>query len=289
MSYDPYRNNILPEIGSPFPITEELPAVSPRGGGPRGRLFLWLVGAVLIIGIAATAAILIIDNQRSTQVASGDAEPTATPPPNDNDQTPAPTVTELENGEPGYVQVVGVDEGLNVRSGPGTDNAIVGSLAAGSRHVFATGERANVNGAEWTQVRLGTDNRVGWVSARFLAADTEPSDDDPTPTPVPTAEPSGSTSVVCFFNDGSTTQVARLVFTNRTEISGVLRSIGAESTIDQAVAGTLDNGEADVTLTNTESNARARQTWTFNPASVDVGNSRSLAVVSCDTVASQLG
>ncbi len=290
MTNDPYPTNMLPDMGRSFPITEELPAVGPRGGGPTGRFFLKLVGALLIVGIAATAAILIIDSQRSNEVATGEpeAEPTVAPEPDALQPTPAPgsSVTELEAGDAGFWRVVGVDGGLNVRSGPGTENDVVGSLPAGSRHVFATGERSSVNGGEWKQIRFGTDDQVGWVSAGFLSADTPPSEDEPTPTATP-AE-TGSTSIVCFRGDGSPGRIARLVFTNRTEISGVIRSIGEESTTDQTVEGTLDSGRAEVTLTDTASNARARQTWTFNPANVEVGNGRSLAVVSCDTIAGEL-
>ena len=48
MSFDPDRTTVLPPVG--YPITEEIPAVPPRGGGgrgssgPSGPLFLKLVG-----------------------------------------------------------------------------------------------------------------------------------------------------------------------------------------------------------------------------------------------------
>ena len=124
----------------------------------------------------------------------------------------------------------------------------------------------------------------------LLANQQNPSEDEPTPTAAPTATPAqtGSTSIVCFRGYDSPMRIARIVFTNRTEISGVIRSIGEESTTDQRVEGTLDNGRAELILTDTASNARARQTWTFNPANVEVGNGRSLAVVSCDTIAAEL-
>lgn len=292
MSYDPHRTNMLPDMGTSYPITDELPAVGGGGGGPGSRLFLKVLAVLLVAAIAAVAAILVIDNQRSDQVATGDPEPTATAEADDTDepgQTPAPTaVTEFDRGDPGYWRVVDVADGLNVRSGPGTANDVVGVLGADARHVLGTGQTATVDGSQWTEVRYDAADRVGWVSARFLASDTAPSNDDPTPEPEPTAVPSGEVSVVCFRSDGETLRVARLEFTNRTEISGIIRVIGDESTTEQEVEGTLENGQAELTLTDLDSNARSRQTWRFNPANVEIGNGRTLDVVDCGAVAGDL-
>lgn len=284
MSYDPDQTNVLPSIERPFPITEELPVVGPIGRGPSGRFFLGLLAALLIAAIVAIAAILIIDDQRSNQAIGDDnATPTADTD-TDNDDTPAPTPVDLDDAEPGFWQVVGVADGLNVRSGPGTDNNIVGALRLGDRHIFATGERATVNGSEWKQIRFGDDDTTGWVSASFLSPDSPPDETAPTPTPAPT----GSTSVVCFGTVETPRLVARITFTDRTAISGIIRTITSQSSSDQTVAGTLSNGSAEVTLTPTDSTQPTRQTWTFNPASVDLGNGRSLQVVNCASVASEL-
>lgn len=297
MSYDPYRTNMLPDMGNQFPITDELPAVGGGPAGPRSRFFLKLLAVLLVAAIAAVAAILVIDNQRSDQVATGDADPTPTAAPDAPGQTPGPTAgTEFERGEPGFWRVIDVAEGLNVRSGPGTGNDVIGVLAADSRHILGTGQTATADGGEWTEVRFDAADRVGWVSSRFLGADSAPSEDEPDepeepeePTPEPTPEPSGSVSVVCFRSDGEPLRIARIEFTDRTEITGRLRSIGAESTTDQTLSGTLDNGRAEITLTDVDSNARSRQTWTFNPANVDLGGGRTLDVVGCDGIAGDLG
>lgn len=295
MSYDPYRTNMLPDMGTSYPITEELPAVGGpggRGSGPTSRFLLAVLTVVLVAAIAAIAAILVIDNQRSDDVATGDDDATVTPIPDSTDPSPAPTVPDIESGEAAYWQVVDVPDGLNVRSGPGTDNEVVGSLTAGARHVLGTGRTANVGGGQWTEIRYDAADRVGWVSARFLTADTAPSEDDPTPTATATPAPSGDVSQVCFRNDDSAdgpVQVARLEFTDRTSISGLLRTVGAETTTDQTVEGTLDSGRADITLTDVDTDARSRQTWTFNPADVELGDGRKLTVVDCRLVAGQLG
>lgn len=290
MSYDPYRTNMLPDVGNQYPITDELPAVGSGPGGPRSRFFLKVLAVLLVAAIAAIAAILVIDNQRSDQVTTGDADPEPTEAPDAPGQTPGPTaVAEFEDGEPGYWRVIDVADGLNVRSGPGTDNEIIGALVADARHVLGTGQTATVNGGEWTEVRFDAADRVGWVSSRFLVSDSAPSEDEPTPTADPTPAPSGSVSVVCFRSEGEPLRIARIEFTDRTEITGLLRSIGAESSTDQTLRGTLDSGRAEITLTDVDSSARSRQTWTFNPANVELGNGRTLDVVGCDTIAGDLG
>lgn len=285
MTYDPNRTTVLPQVASPFPITEELPAVVGARRGPSGRWFLMVVGGLLIAGIIAIAALLIIDNRRSDQASSDDATTAPTlAPVVDAGQTPAPTAVELDASEPGFWQVIGVPDGLNVRSGPGIDNPIVGSLNAGDRHIFATGERSTVNGAEWKQITFGDSDSVGWVSARFLATDIAPGDATPTATPTAT----GSTSVVCFRSDGTPAVIARIEFTNSTQITGLVRTITSQSTTDQTVAGTLDNGRADITLTDLASSRTTRQPWVFNPASVELGDGPTLSVVNCALIASQL-
>lgn len=280
MSYDPNRTTVLPDLG--FPITEELPVVGPgRGrGGPGGRGFL-IIAAVLLMGaMIAIAAVLIVGNRQSNQAATGDgaiANPTPVFEPED---VAAPTPIELEDIEPGYWQVTGVADGLNVRAGPGTDNDIVGALRAGDRHIFGTGERATVNGAEWTQIAFGDSDTVGWVSSRFLATDTPPDPNAPTPTPVP----STSFSVVCFESDSQPARVARLEFANRTDITGVIRTIEGDVATDQTVTGTLSDGRALMTLSNPATGTASQGTWTFSPANVALANGTRLSVVNCTAV-----
>ena len=283
MTYDPHRTNILPTVEQPFPITDEMPAVVPPGRGPgrSSRVLLGILAAVLIAGIVGIAAILVIDNQRSDETAETPAAPTVPV----LDEAPTPSTPELlEDDEPGYWQVVDVPDGLNVRSGPGVENDVIGALRLGDRHIFATGERATVGGGQWRQIVFGDDDTSGWVSARFLAPDTAPGEAVTEPTPAAT----GSTSVVCFAGSEAPRMVARLTFTNRTEISGVLRTIGEQGPADQRVTGTLVDGQAEVSLTPQGSNQATTQTWTFNPATVDIGNGRSLRVVDCGAIADQL-
>lgn len=284
MSFDPDRTTVLPPVG--YPITEEIPAIGLGGRGPSGQLFLKLVGGLLLLGLLAIAAILVINNQRSDNSASRDPDVVESPTPAfEPPEDPAPTAVQLDDVAPGFWQVVGVPDGLNIRSGPGVNNDIVGSLSAGDRHIFGTGERATVNGAEWTQVTFGDNDATGWVSSQFLATDTAPDPNAPEPTVAPPVNP--STSVVCFESQRAPTRIARLQFTDGTTISGLIRTIDGQVAIDQNVAGTLANGQAQVTLTNASDQA-VRQSWIFSPASVDLGTGTVLLVVDCSTVAGQL-
>jgi uncharacterized protein YraI len=62
---------------------------------------------------------------------------------------------------------VGRDDVLNVRSGPGTGNRIVGALANGDR-VRILGCEAAGN-SRWCEIEMMTDMRErGWVNARYL-------------------------------------------------------------------------------------------------------------------------
>lgn len=64
-------------------------------------------------------------------------------------------------------QVVGVaaDDVLNVRSGPGVENPIVGMLAPGTV-VQTTGNQAPVGNSPWAEIRIPSG--FGWVNAGFL-------------------------------------------------------------------------------------------------------------------------
>jgi uncharacterized protein YgiM (DUF1202 family) len=285
MSYDPERTTKLPQIG--FPITEELPIVTVgRGPGRRGpgSGFLKIAAVLLIASMIAIAAVLIMSNRESNEVASTNEAAENPTPAFEPEESPAPTPVELDDAEPGFWQVTGVPDGLNVRSGPGTDNDIVGTLRAGDRHIFGTGERVTVNGAEWTQIAFGDRDTVGWVSNRFLASDSAPGPNDPTPTPVVVR----SLSVVCFQNTSEPIRIARLEFADSTAISGLIRTIDGQTAMDQTVSGTLANGSASMTLTDPSTGESSRRTWVFSPASVDLGNGIMLSVADCAAIAGQL-
>ena len=73
------------------------------------------------------------------------------------------SVVDNNPAAPATLTVVNVDAGVNIRSGPGVDNPIVGGAALGET-VTATG---NVSG-DWTEVEH--DGITGWASTDRLAA-----------------------------------------------------------------------------------------------------------------------
>lgn len=91
-------------------------------------------------------------------------EPTATLPPTPE---PEPTLPLLDDAAAFQVVYVAVDDVLNVRSGPGVDNDIVGELAPDAANITITGEGQMVEGSLWVPVQTGTV--VGWVNSTYLA------------------------------------------------------------------------------------------------------------------------
>lgn len=67
------------------------------------------------------------------------------------------------------VTFVTADDVLNVRSGPGADNDIVGSLAPTANNVQITGPGEMTAGSTWMPIVAGDVN--GWVNGRFLTTD----------------------------------------------------------------------------------------------------------------------
>ena len=95
--------------------------------------------------------------------------PTDTPIPtasNTPTLTPLPTDTHTPTPTPTVMGVVRAQRRVNVRSGPGTAFAAVGSLAPGD-DVLVSGQ--NEDGS-WYQVRL-EEGELGWVSAALLRVD----------------------------------------------------------------------------------------------------------------------
>lgn len=86
------------------------------------------------------------------------------------EQTPEPTQT---------YRVIDVRKGdtLNIRVQPDTSSQIVGTLAPDADDVVVAGTRMERDGSFWWQI-VGEDGGLGWVNARYLAADeTRPSDE----------------------------------------------------------------------------------------------------------------
>jgi hypothetical protein len=149
-----------------------------------GRPLIWLVGLLVLAALACQTL--------SPEVsATVPAPPTAGQPGNNLPASPTATVAATESvptptlaavqGQPTATpepvpvdsesdyQVVFVEEDdvLNVRSGPGVQNRIVGSLVPGRTGVAITGAGQMIDGTLWVPVQVG--NVRGWASSRFLS------------------------------------------------------------------------------------------------------------------------
>jgi len=98
----------------------------------------------------------------------------------------APEVIVLKDDTPDTYQVTGIQgsERLNVRKGPGVHQAVISTLAADATGIESTGNRAEVAGSVWREIKLA-DGKVGWVNASFLEVQPEP--------PAPVCRPGGDT------------------------------------------------------------------------------------------------
>ena len=147
---------------------------------------------MLVAGLAL-AGCTYSSNDRSSELASATStsvpEPstvaiaTATAPPGDGDQgaeTPTPGPTNPP--PPDWVAIVGVEVALNVRAGPGTDEAVLGQAEKGLT-LATTGNKTGAGDEAWIEVVFEGD--PGWVFAAYLEA----VDTAPTPTPLSTPTP----------------------------------------------------------------------------------------------------
>ena len=81
-------------------------------------------------------------------------------------QSTAPPTPQPSPTPPYQVVFVTADDTLNVRSGPGVDNEIVGELAPNAPVAEMTGDGQLVSGSTWVPIQA--DGLTGWVNARFL-------------------------------------------------------------------------------------------------------------------------
>lgn len=90
-------------------------------------------------------------------------------------QVPGADYADGLKGGPDWWQVTGLTAGdtLNVRSGPGTSNTVVGALANGDR-VRNLGCRMN-GGTKWCQIEVPGDQPfTGWAAGRYLREGSAP-------------------------------------------------------------------------------------------------------------------
>jgi hypothetical protein len=82
--------------------------------------------------------------------------------------TPAGTATPTGAPSGPYaVILVGAGDVLNIRSGPGSDNALVGTFPPSATNILRTGPSTTAGGVLWFQVQ-NPGGGTGWVNARYL-------------------------------------------------------------------------------------------------------------------------
>jgi hypothetical protein len=124
-----------------------------------------------------TAAIATLTAEAATAMPS--STPTEPPPPTATVSepstptetatlTPIPTPTPAPPTDERYTVVnVEADDVLNVRSGPGVGNPIVGTIPPYGMEVHVTGAGQQVSGSLW--VPIGYQGTTGWVNSHYLA------------------------------------------------------------------------------------------------------------------------
>lgn len=141
------------------------------------RLNGWLGLVMVMLFAAACTAAPISSNDppllptqmtltpvEATPLPTPTLEPTATPLPTPE---PEPTTPLLDETAAFAVVYVAADDVLNVRSGPGVANDIVGELPPDASNVTITGEGQMVEGSLWVPVQAGAV--AGWVNSTYLA------------------------------------------------------------------------------------------------------------------------
>ncbi len=89
--------------------------------------------------------------------------PTFTPSP-----TPIATQTQSALIGPYAVILVASNDVLNIRSGAGANNLLIGSFAYNATNVMRTGPLQQVAGATWAEVVLPDGVNKGWVNFKYL-------------------------------------------------------------------------------------------------------------------------
>jgi len=143
-------------LPTPFPTTPYPPLVTPSVPATAASLASPTAAAVPVTGLPTPS---------TTPTAS---LPTALPATPTTAPSPADSLPLSATPGPQYaVVLVGTGDSLNIRSGPGAANALIGSFPAGTANVIRTGPSTQADGETWVQVQAPSGG-TGWVAARFL-------------------------------------------------------------------------------------------------------------------------
>ena len=162
-----------PVPASESPPEPEFPPPNPE---PSNSLPRWLLGLsfliLLIIGAVSIDKFTSyqIDNQTNSLVIKSELPSTIKE--DEKQQIKKDKQNKNNSSEPKVIYhsytVVNVDENdvLNIRTGPGVHNKIIGILKNGSKGVFIIGEKVRVGISFWANIQY--QDIAGWVNSRFL-------------------------------------------------------------------------------------------------------------------------
>jgi hypothetical protein len=181
----------------------ERPTSPPRPPEDTPRADRRNLYAAIIIGLALLAAVVLVAFPGLLDRAGTDVAPI---PPVEEQIEPAAPVAPAEPAEPAArpaepaepaeqpaeppavvtygeelranwrVEGVEPNDLLNVRTGPGVDNAIIAGLTVTSPELESTGRIATVDGQLWREIVVPGDG-VGWVNAAYLGEIPPPAAD----------------------------------------------------------------------------------------------------------------
>jgi PKD repeat protein len=153
-------------------------------------------------GASARTIFVVLPTAPSAQPPIGTETP-ALGPASAPTPVPTPTETPIPTPTPGPATAT-ANTAVNVRLGPGTDYAVIGTLLAG-QSAGITG--VSPDGAWW---QISFAGGPGWVSSFFVVAQNTqnvPIVTPPTLPPTPTPVPQAPLAVIGVFNQGPTGQV----------------------------------------------------------------------------------
>lgn len=147
-------------------VNEAQQSVDGLGIGETAVLFFPGMSSTVTAIVDATAAVTESDESNNSfagMLAIPTPPPPCAVPPT---FTPSPTPSTLIG--PYAVVLVASSDVLNIRSGPGVANPIIGSFARDAANVMRTGPSQQADGAEWVEVLLPDGVSRGWVNFRYL-------------------------------------------------------------------------------------------------------------------------
>jgi uncharacterized protein YgiM (DUF1202 family) len=153
-------------------VNEAQQSVGGLGIGETAVLFFPGMGNTVTVMVDATSAVMESDETNNSFTGM---LPVPTPPPPCAETptfTPSPTATATQTQTaligPYAVTLVAQNDVLNIRSGPGVSNPVIGSFARDAVNVMRTGPSQQADGAEWVEVLLPDGINKGWVNFKYL-------------------------------------------------------------------------------------------------------------------------